>query len=74
MHATLPRVNGVIDENGIIESVVIDVEDFCRYIEGHFGKLVGRLRDASQKELRSNFHKMCREKLKYEGEPRVIAL
>jgi hypothetical protein len=74
MHVTLPRVNGVIDEDGEIESVVIDVEEFYRYIEGHFGKLVSQLRDANQKDLRSNFHKMCREKWKYEGKPRVIAL
>jgi len=74
MHVTLPRINGVIDENGIIESVFIDVEEFYRYVEGHFRKLVARLRDSSQTDLRSNFHRMCREKWKYEGEPRVIAL
>lgn len=74
MHATLPRVNGVIDENGVIESVVIDVEDFYRYVEGHFAKLVARLRDPSEIDLRSNFHKMCREKWRYEGAPRVVAL
>jgi hypothetical protein len=73
MHATLPLVNGAIDENGAIQSVVIDVEDFYRYVEGHFGKLVARLRDPSQTDLRSNFHKMCREKWKYEGGSRVIA-
>jgi len=74
MHITLPRVNGAIDENGTIESVLIDVEEFYRYIEGHFRNLVARLRDPSRTVLRSNFHKMCREKWKYEGEPRVVAL
>jgi hypothetical protein len=74
MHVTLPRIDGVIDGNGIIESVFIDVEEFYRYVDGHFRKLVARLRDSSQVDLRSNFHKMCREKWKYEGEPRVIAL
>jgi hypothetical protein len=74
MHATLPLANGVIDENGLIESVVIDVEDFYRYVEGHFRVLVSRLRDSSKTDLRANFHKMCREKWKYEGEPRAIAL
>jgi len=74
MHITLPRVNGVIDENGVIESVVIDVEDFYRYVDGHFRRLAARLRDQSQTELRENFRKVCREKWKYETEPRVIAL
>jgi hypothetical protein len=74
MHVTLPLANGVIDENGRIELILIDVEDFYRYVEGHFRKLVARLRDPGQVDLRSNFHAMCREKWKYEGEPRVMAL
>lgn len=74
MHVTLPLVNGAIDENGVIESVVIDVEDFYRYIDGHFRSLASRLRDPSQIDLRSNFHKMCREKWRYESEPRAISM
>jgi hypothetical protein len=74
IHVTLPRINSILDESGEIESVLVDVSEFHRYVEGHFRKLVSMLRDASQTGLRSNFHKICREKWKYEGEPRVIVL
>jgi len=74
MHATLPIVNGAIDEDGVIQSVVIDVEDFYRYVEGHFSSLVARLRDTGQGALRLNFQKICHEKWGYEREPRVVAL
>jgi hypothetical protein len=74
MHVTLPRINGAIDEDGVIQSIIIDVEEFCHYVEGHFRELIIRLRDSAHSELRSKFQAMCRQKWDYDGDPRVIAL
>jgi hypothetical protein len=74
IHITLPLKDGTIDENGMIQSIMIDVEGFYQYVEGHFCQLIARLRDPSKIELRSNFQAMCRLKWGYEGDPRVIAL
>jgi hypothetical protein len=73
IHITLPLVNGVVDQAGVIESVLIDIEGFYAYVEGHFNQLLSRLRDPSQAELRANFLSICRKKWDYEGDPRVIA-
>jgi hypothetical protein len=74
IHITLPIKDGAIDENGLTESIIIDVEGFYQYVEGHFGQLIARLRDPNQIELRSNFQAMCHLKWEYEGDPRAIVL
>lgn len=74
LHITVPRVNGVPDPTGEIQSIVVDVEEFFKYVEGHFGKLVARLRDVGQVEPRARFLEACRLKWDYEGDPRAIAL
>jgi|SRR5215469_14723060 len=54
---TLPRVNGEIDKNGEIESMVIDVPAFSSEIEQHAAAYVKLLRDAKNTALRENFKK-----------------
>ncbi len=74
IHVTMPRKNGVVDEHGAIESIIVDAEGFSQYVEGHFSQLISRLRDSNEVELRLNFQAMCRQKWDYEGNPLVIAL
>lgn len=71
---TLPKINGVIDEEGEIQSIVVDPEEYVQYLEGHFGKLIKRLHDFSEAELRGRFEKFCRAKWDIGGTPRVVAL
>lgn len=54
---TLPRVNGKVDENGRIESVLIDARKFYIVVERHVTEYVKSLRDVGNSELRENFRK-----------------
>lgn len=71
---TLPKVGGIIDQTGAIESIVVHPAEFFRFVEGHFKGYVGRLRDTSETDLRVRFEQACRLKWDFEGTPRVIAL
>jgi hypothetical protein len=52
---TLPRIDGKIDENGPIESVVIDPRKFYVVVERHVTEYIKLLRDRGNAELRENF-------------------
>lgn len=52
---TVPRVNGKLDVNGPVESVMIDVAKFYVAVERHFSVYVQSLRNAINIELRDNF-------------------
>jgi len=71
---SLPIVDGVLDEGGEIEAVAVDPEEYVKYLEGHFGKFLERLRDTTNVELRSRFEQICRIKWDIGGRPRVIPL
>lgn len=74
LSVTLPCTNGVLDEAGEIQSIIVDVEGVREYIEGHLEKFLSLLRDSSQKELRERFKAFCQQKWDYEGNPVSIAL
>jgi hypothetical protein len=54
---TVPRVDGKPDENGPIESVLIDVAKSHTAVERHFTEYLRSLRDESNTELREKFKK-----------------
>jgi hypothetical protein len=70
----LPMVDGVLDEKGEIEAIVVDPEEYVQYLEGHLGKFLKRLRDTTEVELRSRFEQICHIKWNIGGPPRVIPL
>ena len=71
---TVPRINGVIDQSGEVQSIVVHGPKYFEYLEGHFTKYVARLRDRSERDLRRNFQEVCHLKWDLSSPPRVIAL
>jgi hypothetical protein len=70
----LPKVNGVIDEAGEIQTLVVHCPKYFEYLEGHFTKYVARLRDKSESDLRGTFQAACDLKWGLSSPPRVIVL
>ena len=68
------NLNGNIDVNGKIESILIDPKHFMATIERHFTDYLLCLRNPEQKVKRENFLKIAKEKWDYEGEAIVIGL
>jgi len=52
---TLPRIDGKPDENGAIQSVVIDPHKFYIVVERHHTEYLRSVRDPSNTEIRENF-------------------
>jgi hypothetical protein len=52
---TLPRVDGKIDENGPIQSVLIDPDKFYKVVERHVTEYLKSVRDPTNAEIRENF-------------------
>lgn len=74
LRVTLPlKHDGALDELGEIQSILLDVEAFYRFVEGHFGTLLTRLRNPDEVDLRNRFKEICRQKWEYEEDPRVLA-
>lgn len=71
---SLPKVNGVVDQEGAIESIVVDPQQFYRDVDRHFKRFVDRLRQPTETTARENFVAACRMKWDFEGRPRRIAL
>jgi hypothetical protein len=71
---TLPKIGGVIDQTGIIESIVVHPPEFFQFIEGHLRDYVQRLRDVAEAELRGKFERACKVEWDFEGTSPVIAL
>lgn len=57
LEVTVPRVDGKPDQNGDIQSVLINPRQLCATIEGRFAEYVRLLRDPRQVRLRANFKK-----------------
>lgn len=70
----LPKINGVIDEAGEIQTLVVHCPKYFEYLEAHFTKYVARLRDSSESDLRSKFQAACDLKWGLSSPPRVIVL
>lgn len=71
---TLHKTDGVIDEEGEIQSVVIHFREFFLYVKGHFSEFVAMLRREENSEAQERFAAACRLKWDFESEPRSIAL
>jgi hypothetical protein len=54
---TVPRCDGKPDEEGRIESVVINPVRFLNALALHFANYLGKLRDATRADARANFRK-----------------
>ena len=75
MLITVPRKpDGNVDENGQIESILIDPKYFMAAIERHFIDYLLSLRNPKEKVKRDNFLKIAKEKWDYEGEGTIIGL
>ncbi|MBV5322677.1 MAG: hypothetical protein JZU60_02445 [Ilumatobacteraceae bacterium] len=53
--ATWPKVNGMFDEKGHLESVVINPTLFCDALRVHFARYVASLRAQTEEEIKRNF-------------------
>lgn len=71
---TLPLKNGVPDEAGEIQTVLVNPSQFVRYIEGHFSKYIARLRDPAENDARQKFEEACKLKWRLGGKQRNIVL
>jgi hypothetical protein len=54
---TQPKVDGEIDFNGEVRSIVINPDRFHWCVKRHFNKYISDLRDVEKKTLRDNFKK-----------------
>lgn len=72
--ATLPKIGGVIDESGTIESLVVHPRECFAFLCGHFERYLEALRDPSNVDLRRRFEDACRIKWKLGETPPVVAL
>lgn len=75
MIITLPRKSdGSIDEDGKINSILIDPQKFMATIERHFIDYLLGLRNPKETDKRDNFLKMAKEKWDWESEGTIIGL
>ncbi|MFY9820880.1 MAG: hypothetical protein WAM82_05825 [Thermoanaerobaculia bacterium] len=62
LRVTMPlKDDGRLDEEGEIQSIILDVEDFFKFVEGHFDRLIVRLRNPNHADLRTKFREICRK-------------
>lgn len=71
---TLPRRNAVIDENGRIESLLIDPKRFHSAVERHFDKYVRMIRDKASASQRRKFEIAFKERCDWEALGPVIGI
>lgn len=71
---TLPKVDGVLDEEGRIESIVANPREFLRYIEGHLASFSSYIRLGSNEEAVDRFSRTCRRKWRMNSVPPTIVL
>lgn len=67
MLITLPKVGGKIDEDGDIQSIIIDPFRCCKMIEKHFLNFVQKLRGVENTDLRGSFKKICYKKWEWDN-------
>jgi hypothetical protein len=71
---TLPKKNGIIDEEGKIQSILLDAQSCYLAVKHHFKSFINGLRDPNDKVQRSDFESFCKEKWNWEDEGIVIGL
>jgi hypothetical protein len=71
---TLPKTDGRIDENGEIQSILVDPKRFAVAVERHFVKFITILRNPTETEQRTKFESMCRDKWGLGSDARVIGI
>lgn len=69
---TLPKINGLIDKKGAIQSIIINPNRLFIAIEHHFSSYMSELRNTSNVKVRLNFQEACKVKWKLERPPVVI--
>lgn len=62
LHVTVPLRDGAPDPEAEIQSVLIELNRFMEYVEGHFTSYLARLRDSSNVEEREAFSRACEVK------------
>ncbi len=71
---TQPKVDGKIDFNGEVGSIVINPDRFHWCVERHFDKYISDLRRIENATLRENFEKAVDIKWDLEGEEPIIGM
>lgn len=71
---TQPKVDGKIDFNGKVQSVVINPDRFHWCVKRHFDKYISDLRKNENKTLRENFKKAVDIKWDMEGKDLIIGM
>lgn len=71
---TLPKKNGIVDKHGDIKSIIINPNRVLSAIERHFEHYLKNLRNASNRNIRSNFENACKAKWTLDEPPIVIGL
>lgn len=74
LSATWSNAKGASANQIKIESLLIDLGEFCRYVEGHFKKYLEILRDPSQTAARDAFTRGARINWKLGQPPPVVIL
>lgn len=71
---TWPRVNGVFDRSGQVESILINPPRFYESIETHFNRYVKKLREATDADTKRNFEAAVALKWGLNEPDRVIGM
>lgn len=71
---TWPRVNGVFDPNGTLESAIVNPHRFVEGIEGHFHAYISQLRSAGDSDFKVKFRAAVDLKWHLNGEERNIGM
>lgn len=74
MLVTLPKKQGQIDEDGHIQSLLIDPRRFFVAIERHFNGFISLLREPSNAEARTKFREAFKEQCDWETIGPVIGI
>ncbi|MFQ5913113.1 MAG: hypothetical protein ACE5JS_08020 [Nitrospinota bacterium] len=74
MLVTLPKKQGQVDEDGQIQSLLIDPRRFYSAIKEHFDRLISSLRDSRNVEERTKFQTAFKEQCDWETPGPVIGI
>jgi hypothetical protein len=74
MIITLPEKDGVVDEKGPIESIIINPSRIFSIVEKHFIQYIYQLKEKSDQDLIENFEKACKIKWGIDDPPVAIGL
>lgn len=71
---TLPKLNGKLDLEGDIQSILIDVKRCILAVEKHFSSTISSLRDASTPEKREGFFIFFKSQCDWEQPGPIVAI